>query len=119
MGDAPARPQPALALSNAIVGWYAEKFGRGPTRSKTYIDGDHATVILGDVQTRVERTLAAHGEESLVKEVRRTVKAIHRAELSGLVERTTGRAVVAMHSDHDPGTDTSVYVFLFAGSKTG
>ena len=108
-------PAPAAQeLSNAIVRWYAEKFGRGPTRSKAYIEQDHATVILGDVQTTVERTLAANGEGALVKEVRRTVKAIHRTELSRLVERTTGRSVVAMHSDHDPGTDTAVYVFLFA-----
>ena len=89
----------------------------GPTKSKTYLEQDHATIILGEVQTPVERPWPPHGEEALVKEVRRTVKATHRTELSSLVERTMGRTVVAMHSDHDPGTDTSVYVFLF--SKPG
>lgn len=114
MSDVPARPQPTQELSNAIVGWYAEKFGRGPTRSKAYIEEDHATVILGDVQTTVERTLTANGQGALVTKVRRTVKAIHRTELSSLVERITGQTVVAMHSDHDPETNTGVYVFLFA-----
>jgi uncharacterized protein YbcI len=114
MPDVLARPQSTQALSNAIVGWYADKFGRGPTKAKTYIEDDHATVILGEVQTTVEQTLAANGEGALVKEVRRRVKAVHRSELSSLVEQTTGRKVVAMHSDHDPGTDTGVYVFLFA-----
>jgi len=118
MPDVPARQQPAQDLTNAIVRWYTDKFGRGPTKAKTYIEQDHATVILGEVQTAVERTLAANGEGALVKEVRRTVKAIHQTEISSLVERTTGRMVVAMHSDHDPGTDTSVYVFLFARTES-
>ena len=85
MPDVPARPQPAQDLTNAIVRWYTDKFGRGPTKAKTYIEQDHATVILGEVQTAVERTLAANGKGALVKEVRRTVKAIHRTEISNLV----------------------------------
>jgi uncharacterized protein YbcI len=113
-----ARPQPTQELSNAIVRWYAEKFGRGPTRAKAYIEQDHTTIILGDVQTAVERTLTANGQGALVKEVRRTVKAVYRTELSGIVEQTTGRTVVAMHSDHDPETNTAVYVFLFAKAES-
>lgn len=105
-------------LSNAIVSFYSEKFGRGPTKSKAYIEDTHATVILGEVQTPVERTLAANGQEALVKEVRRRVKAVFRDELEALVERTTGRAVLAMHADHDPATDTSIYVFLFANDRS-
>ena len=47
-------------LSNRIVAFYRDKFGRGPTQARSYVDETHATVILGDVQTTVERTLAAH-----------------------------------------------------------
>ena len=100
-------------LANGIVRFYAEKFGRGPTQSRCYVEDTHATVILGDVQTTVERTLATNGHEALVREVRRTVKAVYRDELVAVVEQVTGRKVVAMHADHEPASNTSTYVFLF------
>jgi len=101
-------------LSNGIVAFYRDKFGRGPTQARSYVEATHATVILGDVQTTVERTLAAHGEGALVREMRRCVKRIYRDEIVGVAEQVTGRRVVAMHSDHDPDTNTSTYTFLFA-----
>ena len=100
-------------LGNGIVGFYSAKFGRGPTKARCYVEESHATVILGDVQTTVERTLAAHGHDALVKEVRRTVKTVFRDELVAIVEQITGRKVLAMHADHDPGSNTSTYVFLY------
>jgi uncharacterized protein YbcI len=106
-------------LSNAIVAFYSEKFGRGPTQARSYVEETHATVILGDVQTTVERTLTAHGEGALVREVRRRVKAIYRDQIAAVVERVTGRQVVAMHSDHDPTTNTSTYIFLFTDGGAG
>ena len=101
-------------LANGIVRFYADKFGRGPTQARSYVEDTHATVILGDVQTTVERTLTAHGHDVLVREMRRCVKAAFRDEIVAVVEQVTGRQVVAMHSDHDPGTNTSAYIFLFA-----
>jgi uncharacterized protein YbcI len=101
-------------LSNAIVALYSDRFGRGPTQARSYIEESHALVILGDVQTTVERTLTAHGEGVLVREVRRCVKAAYRDEIVAVAEEATGRRVVAMHSDHDPDTNTSIYAFLFA-----
>ena len=100
-------------LANRIVRFYADNFGRGPTKTHCYVEDTHATVILGDVQTTVERTLAAHGHEALVREVRRTVKAVYRDELVAVVEQVTGRKVEAMHADHDAASNTSTYVFLF------
>ena len=101
-------------LANGIVRFYADKFGRGPTQARSYVEDTHATVLLGDVQTTVERTLTAHGHDVLVREMRRCVKAAFRDEIVEVVEQVTGRQVVAMHSDHDPASNTSVYVFLFA-----
>jgi uncharacterized protein YbcI len=100
-------------LARAFVGFYRERFGRGPTQAKAHVEDDFALVILGEVQTPAERTLANAGEVDLVKQVRRTVKAVYRDELVALAEELTSRRVGAMHSDHDPATDTSVYVFLF------
>lgn len=100
-------------LANGIVRFYSDKFGRGPTQARSFVEDTHATVILGDVQTTVERTLTAHGHEALVKEVRRTVKAVYREELVAVVEQVTGRRVMTMHADHDPASNTSTYVFLF------
>ena len=48
-------------LATAIVQRYRERFGRGPTLARAHIGSDFALVILGDVQTEVERSLVALG----------------------------------------------------------
>jgi uncharacterized protein YbcI len=100
-------------LANSIVGWYSERYGRGPTRTRVYVEDDHVLIILGNVQTAAERTLTSRGHGDLVKQVRRTVKVLFRDQLATLVEEATSRKVIAVHSDHDPATNTAVYVFLF------
>ena len=104
--------QPAQAVSNAIVAWFKETAGRGPTRAKAYIADDHVLVLLGSVQTTVERTLLDHGQGELVDRLRRTMRGIYRDELCELVSRNVDRPVATMLSDHDPSTDTSALVFL-------
>jgi uncharacterized protein YbcI len=104
----------ALQLSNAIVGWFKERAGRGPTHTKAHIADDHALVLLRDVHTRVERTLVENGRADLVEELRHVLRGIHHDELCALVSRQLGRPVTTMLSDHDPATDTSALVFVFS-----
>ena len=77
----PAGNDVAQQVSNAIVGWFKERAGRGPTQAKAYLADDHVLVLLENVQTTVERTLIAHGQGELVDRLRRTIRGIYREEL--------------------------------------
>ena len=47
------------AVTNGIVGLFAEYYGRGPERAKSYLlDDRYVVCVLRDTMTTVERTLA-------------------------------------------------------------
>src|ERR671922_111576 len=58
------------AISNAVVGIFAESYGRGPTKAKSYVFENYVLCVLEDMLTTVERTLVDYGEEALVRTVR-------------------------------------------------
>jgi len=66
--DHPAADRGAVrsALANAVVRLHAEHFGRGPTRARAHLGDDHVLVLLEDVLTVAERTLAAAGRADQV-----------------------------------------------------
>jgi uncharacterized protein YbcI len=114
MADAgPSRPPITQELANGVVGWYAERFGRGPTQTKAYVNEDFAAVVLGGVQSQAERTLVEQGDAQAVFNLRRAIKEAHKDALCALAAEITGRSVRMMLSDHKPNEDTSVLVFLF------
>jgi uncharacterized protein YbcI len=96
-------------LATGVVAWYQQRFGRGPTRAKAYVNDDYVLVVLGEVQSRAERTLVEQGDATSVVNLRRAIK----EALCELVAELTGRRVHIMLSDHNPYEDTSAMVFLF------
>jgi uncharacterized protein YbcI len=111
-GERPGDNHVAQEVSNAIVAWFKERAGRGPTHTKAYLADDHVLVLLRNVQTTVERTLVEHGQSELVDQLRRTIRDAYRDELCALVSAKVGRPVATLLSDHDPSADTSALVFL-------
>jgi uncharacterized protein YbcI len=99
-------------ISNAIVHQLAESTGRGPTRARTTIDGRLVVCLLEDTLTRSERNLLGQGRVDAVRELRQTVQDAISDELVALVERLTGRTVVACmsasHGDPDYGIEAFV-----------
>ena len=100
-------------LANRVVGWYAERFGRGPTKAKGYINDDFAMIVMGGVQSQAEHTLVEQGDAQTVFNLRRAIKEAHKDALCALIAEITGRPVRMMLSDHKPHEDTSILVFLF------
>jgi uncharacterized protein YbcI len=100
-------------LANRVVGWYAERFGRGPTQAKAYVNDDFALIVLGGVQSQTEHTLVEQGEVEVVENLRRTIKNANRGDFCTMVEEITSRSVRMMLYDHRPEHDTSALVFLF------
>ena len=108
----PGGGEAALAISNAIVTLLRTHAGRGPTRAKATIRSDFVMVVLRDCLTTGEKTLAAAGEEAIV---RRTREVLHRnvcVQMVATVEAATGKRVEACLADqhHDP--DVAVLAFI-------
>lgn len=86
--------------------------GRGPTHARSFIDGNLVVILLHDTMTQAERTLVSEEHKDEVKHLRRTFQGAFREEAIELVERVTGRGVVAFLSDHAVEPDYAVEVFV-------
>jgi uncharacterized protein YbcI len=86
-------------VTNGIVGLFAEYYGRGPTRAKSYLlDDTYVVTVLRDTMTTVERTLADVGHGDQVRSVRLTFQEAMAGSFKGIVESAFGRRVVSYHS---------------------
>ena len=108
----PPEGELAAAISNTIVGVLARTTGRGPTKAKTTLGENGVFVVLQDTLTTGERSLAAAGEGAAVLDLRRRWQRVMQAEISGEVERLTGRKVIGFMSDNHIDPDLAVEVFV-------
>jgi uncharacterized protein YbcI len=102
----------AAGISNAAVKLLNEYTGRGPTKAKTTISGDLVVIVLGDLMTKAEKTLAANGEANFVLDMRHRFQLALREDLVGIVETHTGRKVIAFMSDNHMDPDVAAEVFV-------
>jgi uncharacterized protein YbcI len=94
-----------LAISNEMVRIYKERFGRGPTKTRTHWMGpDVVVVTLEDTLTPVEKSLVALGEHQRLRDLRTFFQYANVPEFCEPIERLTGRKVRAFIS----GIDTEV-----------
>jgi uncharacterized protein YbcI len=101
------RPQSVqLAISNEMVRIYKERFGRGPTKTRTHWVGhDVIAVILEDTLTPVERSLVEMGEHQRLRDLRMFFQYATVPGFCEPIERLTGRKVRAFISGIDAEVD--------------
>ncbi|MDP9189149.1 MAG: DUF2294 domain-containing protein [Actinomycetota bacterium] len=99
-------------ISREAVGLLLEYTGRGPTKAKTLFNHDTVVIILEDALTKGERMLADLGRTEHVLQTRREYQAAMRTELTALIERETGRTVIAFMSANHVDPDAAAEVFL-------
>ena len=99
-------------LATSVVRWYHDRFGRGPTEAKAYLLDRYVLVVLGQVQTEVERSLVERGELESVEVLRRRVRQTFADELNAMVEEHVGRKVRATLSDHNATANTTALLFV-------
>ena len=104
--------QLSAAISNSVVSVVAEYTGRGPTKARTVMGADSVFVVLQDTMTKGERTLVGNGEADAVLDLRRRWQRAMREDLSGEVERLTGRSVIGFMSDNHIDPDLGVEIFI-------
>jgi uncharacterized protein YbcI len=108
----PGQVSPALEIANAVARLHKEFVGRGPTNSRTTIDGDLVVVLLEGGFTRAERTLDDSERRDLVAAGRVGLQDAMRPELISIVERVLGRRVRSMMSANDLERNLQSEVFV-------
>jgi uncharacterized protein YbcI len=106
--------QLATAIASMVVQVLRRYTGRGPTRSRTYLNDELISVVLQGTLTQAERALVADGKSDLVLSNRRAFQNIMRADLIAGIEELTGRTVIAFLSDNSIDPDVKVKSFLLA-----
>ena len=102
------------AISNAIVTIFAEYYGRGPTKAKTYAFDNYLITVLEDILTTVERTLVDRGEQDLVRSVRLTFQEATADRFMSAVSEIAGREVISYHSQVTFNPSIGLEIFVLA-----
>jgi uncharacterized protein YbcI len=110
---------PSIEISNAIARLHKEFIGRGPTNTRTTIDGDLVVCLLEGGYTRAEQTLAENDNTDLVAAGRLGLQDAMRAAMTAAVEGALGRSVNSFMSANDLERNLQVEVFVLAANGSG
>jgi uncharacterized protein YbcI len=111
----PSNLGPLLAeVTNVVVQLHSSHYGKGPTRSKSYLMDDVLLCVMRDVFTTVERTLIEAGEHSKVRETRLAFEDAMRERFTEAVERILDRRVIGYTSQVLMEPEVAIEIFVLA-----
>ncbi len=106
-------------ITNRIVAFMREHYGRGPIKAKTYVLDNLIVCVLSDGFTAIERTMMEGGEPDRVLEMRRDFQRMMKERYSAMIEQLTGRRVLAFLSQAHVEPDLTIEMFLMDGPVPG
>jgi uncharacterized protein YbcI len=104
------------ALTSAIVGIHTKHLGRGPSSASSFHNDNLVIVLMRDVMTQVEKTIALAGNGPVVSSMRHLFQETMKEDFTEAVERLTGRRVVAFISGNHVDPDIAVELFILDGT---
>ena len=114
--DAPLEGDALLeAVTGAMVDLHQRYHNRTPVTAKTQLlGGDLLACVLGGVYTDVEKTMIELQRSAVVQETRSEFQAAMQHKFIDVVERLSGRKVLAFISNSHVGPDMEVEIFVLA-----
>lgn len=106
-------------ITNRIVAFVREHYGRGPIKAKTYVLDNLIVCVLSNGFTAIERTMMEGGEPDRVLEMRRDFQRMMKERYSAMIEQLTGRNVLAFLSQTHVDPDLTIEMFLMDGPVPG
>jgi uncharacterized protein YbcI len=106
-------------ITNRIVAFMREHYGRGPIKAKTYVLDNLVVCVLSNGFTAIERTMMRGGEPDRVLDMRRDFQRLMKDTYSQMIEELTGRKVLAFLSQAHIEPDLTIEVFLMDGPLAG
>lgn len=108
-----SKGQLEASISEAIIKFEKEHMGRGPEEVRTYILGDMVLVRLKGVLTPAEKQMVNNEEgRRLIKQVRENLIENARNILAIIIEDTTGRKMISLHTDISTKSGERVIIFV-------
>ena len=104
-------------ISDEMVTAKKKFFGKGPEQAKSYMLDDLLITVMRGGLTTAEQTMLRFGQEDMIRQFRQLFENEMTEHLTGLVERTTGRAVVNYQSQIMFDPDIIVEMFFFADPR--
>jgi uncharacterized protein YbcI len=101
-------------ISDGLVALLKEYYGRGPEKTKTYVNDDLVVCLLRGGFTRVEQTLFEGGHGDDVIRQRMAFQIVMRRRFEAVVEQATGRKVIGFMSGNQQDPDMICEVFVLA-----
>ena len=77
-------------ITNRIVAFVREHYGRGPIKAKTYVLDNLMVCVLTDGFTAIERTMMTGGEPEVVSDMRRDFQRMMKERYGDMVEGLDG-----------------------------
>lgn len=102
-------------IARAIVAAHKDALGKGPESIRSYFLDDMLVVVTKGGITAMERTMLDHGNDEIVREIRRVLEVEMTGPLSEAVSEITGREVIAYRSQIMFAPDRVVAVYIFDG----
>jgi uncharacterized protein YbcI len=107
--------EPLLAgISQAILDLHSEPDTSTPTTARSYINDDMLSCVLRDLLTGGERLLIEGGRGPQVLFLRQSFEDAMRERVSVMVERLSGRAVLAFLSQSCLAPDITLETFFLS-----
>ena len=106
-------------ITNRIVAFMREHYGRGPIKAKTYVLDNLIVCVLTDGFTAIERTMMEGGEPDRVLEMRRDFQRMMKQRYTAMIQELTGRTVLAFLSQAHVEPDLTIEIFLMDGPLAG
>lgn len=118
-------PQEALygdeltgAVTAAMVTMHQRYYHRKPVTAKTMMLGDDLIAcVLGGVYTDVEKTMIELQRSTIVQQTRNEFQNAMQHKFIQLIERLSGRSVLAFISNHHVGPDLEIELFLLTPDR--
>lgn len=106
-------------ITGDLVSLHSEYYGKGPTTARSYMVDDTVISILEGGFTTVEATLIADGKSDVVDGMRRSFQSAMESRFREVVERATGRRVIAYLSQTHTDPDLAVELFVLDSANGG
>jgi len=100
------------AATNAVVQLHSSHYGKGPTRSKSYLLDDVLICVMGDVFTTVEHTLIQAGEGTSVRDTRLSFQQAMQNSFIERIEEIVGRRVLGFTTQVLVDQDIAIEIFV-------
>jgi uncharacterized protein YbcI len=106
--------QVITAISEGLVALLEESYGRAPTRMKSYYEDDLVVCVHNGGFSRAEQTLLDGGHGSTVIQQRIEIQQRKRDRLEAVIERATGRRVIAFMNGNQDDPEMMSEMFILA-----